>query len=198
MVGSQTWWRSWKLFTKMRATQVSYPGRLASVYYLKDDICAKQGRLLGTGWYRCCWQGNRECQWGLWLWWLCSPRFRPCFPMGTSSQWQYSFRWTCTYIPRTVISHAPNRRTVPLHLTPLTMWAYQGVFSTMTESWTSLPQVEKWSDTTYTTYIGLFATEFGFDENQTVALMGAHTLGQVSKHAFDEGNNTSLCLQNIT
>ena len=24
--------------------------------------------------------------------------------------------------------------------------------------------------------------EFGFDENQTVALMGAHTLGQVSKH----------------
>ena len=27
----------------------------------------------------------------------------------------------------------------------------------------------------------IFATEFGFDENQTVALLGAHTLGQVGK-----------------
>ena len=29
--------------------------------------------------------------------------------------------------------------------------------------------------------IRFFATEFGFDENQTVALLGAHTLGQVGK-----------------
>ena len=38
-----------------------------------------------------------------------------------------------------------------------------------------------WWDTKPTTaYAGLFATEFGFDENQTVALLGAHTLGGVS------------------
>ena len=47
------------------------------------------------------------------------------------------------YILRTVISHAPIWRTVPLHLTPLTMWGYQEVPSTMMGSWTSLPQVSK-------------------------------------------------------
>ena len=118
----------------------------------------------------------------------------------------------------TFISHAPIRRTVPLHLTPLTMWDYQGVRLTMTGLWTSLPLVRErqsyhkksvfrlrlsiaryipWCDQTQPTllYIVFFATEFGFDENQTVALMGAHTLGQVSKHEFYEGNNTWIELQ---
>ena len=39
--------------------------------------------------------------------------------------------------------------------------------------------------------IRFFATEFGFDENQTVALLGAHTLGQVGKKRKNDGN---LCL----
>merc|ERR1712037_779048 len=52
-----------------------------------------------------------------------------------------------------------DAKTVALHLTRLTMWGYHRVCSTMMGSWTSLP-------------------EFGFDENQTVALLGAHTLGK--------------------
>ena len=33
MVASQTWWSSWKHFTKMRATQVSSPGPLVCIVY---------------------------------------------------------------------------------------------------------------------------------------------------------------------
>ena len=36
--------------------------------------------------------------------------------------------------------------------------------------------------------IRFFSTEFGFDENQTVALLGAHTLGQVGKKRQKNGN----------
>ena len=39
----------------------------------------------------------------------------------------------------------------------------------------------------------IFATEFGFDENQTVALLGAHTLGQVGKKT-KEGKFGFRCL----
>ena len=38
----------------------------------------------------------------------------------------------------------------------------------------------------------IFATEFGFDENQTVALLGAHTLGQVGKK--DRRMEICVCL----
>ena len=74
----------------------------------------------------------------------------------------------------------------------------------MMGSWTSLPQVREGNHIDHKKSIfklrfygfhdvirhnlqlcinvGLSAPEFGFDENQTVALLGAHTLGQVSKH----------------
>ena len=42
--------------------------------------------------------------------------------------------------------------------------------------------------------IRFFATEFGFDENQTVALLGAHTLGQVGKKKTKEWKFGFACL----
>merc|ERR1711971_988631 len=93
-----TWLSSWKHFTKMRDTQVSFPG-LTFGHWLVSLPLTREARM----------------------------------PMKIVT-------------PTTVQSQIPvlfsngDVKTVPLHRTPLTMWAYQGVPSTTMGSWTSFPQ----------------------------------------------------------